>query len=66
MFVEWSKARWRHCQLEARIPRPALTPGSARPATDLGKGELGAESGPEALCETKVDILDWTGGKAVF
>lgn len=66
VFVEWSKARWRHCQFEARVPGPGLAPGSARPATGLGKGELGAEPEPGALCKRKVNILDWRPGKAVF
>ena len=56
MFVEWSEAGWRRCQSEARIPGPALAPGSARPATGLGREGLGAaELG--ALCGGKVNAL---------
>lgn len=65
MFVEWNKARQRHCQLEARIPALALAPGSARPTTGLGK-KPGAEPGPGAACERKVSTLDWRLGKAMF
>lgn len=66
VFVEWSEARWGHCQLEAGMPGPGLAPGSARPATGLGKEDLGAEPEPGALCKRKVNILDWRPGKAVF
>ena len=65
MFVEWSKARRRLCQLEARIPALALPPGSARPTTGLGK-EPGSEPGPGAPCERKANLLDWRLGKAMF
>lgn len=65
-FVERSKARWRPCQLKARMPEPGLAPGSARPATGLGMEELGAEPEPGVLCKRKVNILDWRPGKTVL
>lgn len=48
------------------MPGPGLAPGSARPATGLGKGGLEAVPEPGALRKRKVNILDWRVGKAVF
>lgn len=65
VLIDWSKARWRHCQLEARIPGQ-LWHLALQDQPQAGERKNGSRSRARSSMWEEAEYTDWRPGKAMF